>query len=121
MVDGIVLYVEMLEAELRAEPLAVQQRGEAGVGADEFGLVVNIDRQQFAIAPEVVGPLLDYRARDRRPNPRVVVGDLERAEARLANVERAYRILLAALATFQIGDVAHRVLVSCYLPGACDS
>src|SRR5271156_1732042 len=112
MIDGVVLYVEIFQAELRAEPLAMQQRSEAGVGAYHV-VLVEIDRQQFAIPPQIVRPLLDYRARDRGANPRVVVGDFERTEARLADVERAYRILLAALATFQICDVAHRFLDSC--------
>src|SRR5271169_4894165 len=120
MIDGVVLYIEMLEPEFCAEALAMHQRREAGVRAD-FGLALEIDGQQFAIAPQVVRPLLDDRARDRRPNPRVVVGDFERTEARLADVERAYRILLAALATFQIGYVAHRFLDSCYLPAESDA
>src|SRR5271156_2596297 len=107
MIDGVVLYIEMLEPELGAEALAMHQWREAGVRAD-LGLALEIDRQQFAIAPQVVRPLLDRRARNRRANPRVVVSDFERAEAGLAHVERTYRILLAALATFQIGDVAHR-------------
>src|SRR5271156_102709 len=107
MIDGVVLYIEMLEPELGAEALAMHQRREAGVRAD-FWRAFEIDRQQFAIAPQVVRPLLDCRARDRRANPRVVVRDFERTKAGLAHVERTYRILLAALATFQIGDVAHR-------------
>src|SRR5271163_4321155 len=107
MIDGVVLYIEMLEPELGAEALAMHQRREAGVRAD-LGLALEIDRQQFAIAPQIVRPLLDCRARNRRANPRVVVRDFERAEAGLAHMERTYRILLAALATFQISDVAHR-------------
>src|SRR5580704_6084213 len=107
MIDGVVLYIEMLKPEFGAQPLAMYQRREAGVRAD-FRLGLEIDRQQFAIAPQVVRPLLDYRARDRRANPRVVVSDFERTKAGLAHVKRTYRILLAALATFQIGDVAHR-------------
>ncbi len=39
MIDGVVLDVEMLEAEFRAQPLAMQQRSEAGVGADDSVVV----------------------------------------------------------------------------------
>src|ERR1700682_337904 len=106
MVDGVVLYVEMLQAELRAEAMAMKQRGEAGVGPD-IGDAVEIDRQQFAITPQIVRPLLDNRSRDRGANLRVVVGDLERSEAGLADMQRAYRILLPALATFEISYVDH--------------
>src|ERR1700687_1812617 len=99
MVDGVVLYIEMLQPELRAEAMTMKQRGEARVGPD-VRLAIEIHRQQFAIAPQIMRPLLDNRPRDSGANLRVVVGDLERSEAGLANMQRAYRILLPALATF---------------------
>ena len=109
MVDGVVLDVELLEPELGAEAVALQQRREAGIRS-RLGLA--IDRQQLAIAPEVVRARRDRRARDRGANLRVVVGDFERAEAILAYVQRLDRIFLAALAALEIGDVAHRMVLS---------
>src|ERR1700687_6246467 len=99
MVDGVVLYIEMLQPELRAQAMTMKQRREARIRPD-VGDAVKIDRQQFAITPQIVRPLLDNRSRDRGANLRVVVGDLERSEAGLADMQRAYRILLPALATF---------------------
>src|SRR5579864_7740577 len=99
MVDGVVLYIQMLQAELRAEAMAMQQRGEARVRPD-IGFAIEIDWQQFAITPQIVRPLLDNRSRDSGANLGVVVGDFERSEAGFADMQRAYRILLPALATF---------------------
>ena len=44
MVDGVVLYIEMLQAELRAEAMTMKQRREARVGPD-IGYAVEIHRQ----------------------------------------------------------------------------
>src|SRR5690348_14601071 len=99
MVDGVVLYIEMLQSEFRAEAMTMEQRREAGVRTD-IGFAVEIDRQQFAISPQIVRPLLDNRSRDCGANLGVVVSDFEGPEAGLADMKRAYRILLPALATF---------------------
>src|SRR6267154_1192928 len=114
MVDGVVLYIEMLQAELRAEAMTMKQRREAGVGPD-VRYSVEIHRQQFAITPQIMRPLLDNRSRDSGANLGVVVGDLEWPEAGLADMQRAYRILLPALATFQICNVDHRVLLTRFI------
>ena len=106
MVDGVVLDIELLEPEFGAEPLACSSGVKPEYGPD-LGLAV--DRQQLAIAPQIVRARLDRRARDRRADFRVVVGDFERAEAGFAYVQRADRVFLAALAALQIGDVAHRM------------
>src|SRR5713101_1231802 len=114
MVDGVVFYIEMLQAELRPEAMAMKQRREARAGTD-VGFAVEIDRQQFAITPQIVRSLLDNCSRDSGANLRVVVGDFERPEAGLADMQRAYRVLLPALATFQIRDVKHRVLLTRFI------
>src|SRR5258708_16945169 len=114
MVDRVVLDKKILQAELSTEAMAMQERGEAGVRSD-VGFAVEIDRQQFAITPKIVRPLLDHGSRDSGANLRVVVGDFERAEAGLADMQRAYRVLLPALATFQIRDVKHRVLLTRFI------
>src|SRR5208282_6512106 len=82
----------------------MKQRREARMEPDRR---LAVDRQQLAIAPQVSRARLDNRARDRGLNFRVVVDDLERAEAGLAHVERLDRIFLAALAALQACDVAH--------------
>src|SRR5579872_4460659 len=104
MIYRVILYVEILDPEFSAEALGVHQRREAGK-RPSLGLAV--DRQQLAIAPEIVRARLDQPPRDMRADTRVVVGHLERTEARLAYVQRADRVLLAAFAAFQIGDVGH--------------
>src|ERR1700722_17475406 len=100
MIDRVVLYIEMLQTELRAEPMAMQQRREAGVRPD-IRFAGKIDRQKLAIQPQIVRALLDHAACKDRANLCVVLGDLERPETGLADMQRAYRILLPALATFQ--------------------
>ena len=105
MIDRVILDVEILDAEFRAEAFGSDQRGEAG---KRPGLGLAVDRQQLAIAPQIMRARFDQLARDGGANARVVVSDFERTEARFAYVQRADRIFLAAFAAFQIGDVAHR-------------
>src|SRR5215471_7521580 len=107
MIDGIVLDVKILEAQLSAEALAVNQRGESRVRS-HFGLA--FDGQQFAIAPEVVRACLDLRPRQSGANFRIVVGDLQGTEARLTDVEWGNLVFLSTFFALEIGDVAHRVL-----------
>src|SRR5260370_4323719 len=109
MIDGVVLDVEILYPEFGAESLRMHERCESGKWSG-FGLA--IDRKQLAIAPQIVRARFDQLARDRGPDARVVVGDLERSEARFAYLQRADRVDLASLPAFQIGDVAHRVPLS---------
>src|SRR5260370_34189622 len=101
MVDRVVLDVQLLEPEFGAEAARVQERREA---RKRTRLGLAIDRQQLAIAPEVVRACRDRRARDRGANLRVIVGDFERSEAILAHVQRLDRIFLAALAALEISD-----------------
>src|SRR5712664_3650726 len=109
MVDRVVLDIELLDTEFGAEAFGAQQRGEPRTRSD---LRLALDRQQFAIAPQIVRSAFDRRARDRGADFRVVVADFERTEAGFANVERADWVFLAALATPETGDVTHRILVN---------
>src|SRR5258708_5593961 len=100
MIDGVVLDVELLDAEFGAESFGAQQRSEPGTRSD---LRLAFDRQQFAITPQIVRAAFDRRARNRGADFRVIVADFERTEAGFANVERADRVFLAALATLETG------------------
>src|SRR5262249_1500088 len=95
----------VLESQLRAEPLAMDQRRKAGMRPD-FRFAV--DRQQLAVAPQVVRPGLDFRAGHGGADLRVVVVDFQWSEACLADMQRSDRILLSAFLALEIGDVAHR-------------
>ena len=83
MVDRVVLDVELADAEPLGQAVAAHQRREAGV---EAGARLAGDRQQLAIAPQVLRPPLDLLA--RQVNRAVVVDRLERAEAPVADVSR---------------------------------
>src|SRR6185295_13879342 len=66
----------------------------AGVDIDG---VRRVGRQQAGVAPDGVGAALDGLARDVAVHRVVVVGDFERAEAELADVEGFERVFAAAL------------------------
>ena len=85
MVDRVVLDVQLLDAEALREPRRADERREAGVHA---GPRLAFDRQQFAIAPEVLRPAGDTIAGDQLRDGGVVVSHLERAEALVADPER---------------------------------
>ncbi len=83
MVDRVVLDVELADAEPVGQPSAAHQRREAGI---EAGARLAGDRQQLAIAPQVLRPLLDLLA--RQVDGAVVVDRLERPETLVADVDR---------------------------------
>ena len=85
MVDRVVLDVQLAHAEARRQPVGADERREAGVQA---GPRLAFDRQQLAIAPEVLGRLSISVARDQLRDRVVVVGHLERAQALVADPER---------------------------------
>ena len=62
MVDRVVLDVQLADAEPIGQTVAAHQRREAGV---ETGARLAGDRQQLAIAPQVLRPPLDLLARQR--------------------------------------------------------
>src|SRR5215469_6396882 len=114
MIDRVVLDVEPLQSQLSTQATRLQERRETGK-RPAVGLA--IDRQELAVAPQVVGTCGERRTRERRANTRVVVADLERSEAILAYVQGLDRILLATFAAFQIDDIAHRgSLIDCAAP-----
>ncbi len=102
---GVVLHPQLGDAQLAAEVVGRQETGEArlGVGA---GLDVVRHRQQRLVAPDVARTGLDLLAGDRRE----VVGDLQRAEALGARVERAQVDPMTTLATGQRGGVPEGAL-----------
>src|ERR1041385_8123402 len=104
MIDGVVLDVELFDAQHFAEAMGAHERREAGV---EAGLGLAVDRQQLAVAPEIFLARRDLLARERFLDRVVVVDDLQRSEAGLAHMERLFGIILAALATPQPFNVAH--------------
>src|ERR1043165_7188924 len=104
MIDGVVLDVELFDAQHFAEAMGAHERREAGV---EAGLGLAVDRQQLAVAPEVFRARGDLLARERFLDRVVVVDDLQRTEAGLADVERLFGVILAALAALQTFNVAH--------------
>src|SRR5581483_11085286 len=83
-------------AETLGETLAAHERGEAGV---EAGPRLAVDRQQFAVAPQVLRPAFDVRS--RHANGCVVVDRFERAETLLADVARLRGIAGLAQMTLQ--------------------
>ena len=59
VIDGIILDVEPLDAELRAEPFDLDQNLSAAPFSGS-----PVDRQQFAIPPKIMGTALNSGARD---------------------------------------------------------
>ena len=62
MVDRVVLDVQLAQAEALGQARAADERREAGV---EAGARFTGDRQQLAVAPEILRTTLDLLARDR--------------------------------------------------------
>ena len=77
----------------------VQPGGQAGAGARLRAL----ERQEVVIAPDVLRPALDAPARVLDVLDVVLVGDLERAEAAVADVAGLEAVVRAALLTRQLG------------------
>src|SRR4029078_10139006 len=76
-VGRVVLQVEGSEAELRAEPLGMDQRRFAGELGDPLLSAAADDRQQLLEAPDVLRAPLEAALRDRRCRALVVVIDVE--------------------------------------------
>ena len=88
MIDRIVLDVELAYTESFGQPLGANERREARV---KTGAWLSLNRQQLAVAPETLRARLDRGAAEERRNRLVVVGDLERTEALVADPERGWR------------------------------
>ena len=102
MVHRVVLDVQLADAEPLRQAVAAHERREAGV---EAGARLAGDRQQLAVAPEVLRPPLDLLARE--VNGAVVVHRLERPEAAVADVDRLGRKRRLAEMTLQSNQRAH--------------
>ena len=102
MIHRIVLDVQLADAEAAGQPIAADERREAGI---ESGPRLADDRQQFAIPPQVLRAALDRLA--RQVNRRVVVHRLERTEAPIADVQRLERKRGLAQVTLQPDERAH--------------
>src|SRR5262249_10792539 len=103
VVARVVLDVELLAAELFCKPVRALQRREAGM---EPGLRL-IDGQKVLVAPQTLRPARDRLARDLPLHLRVVVLDLVRPEALLADVNGRHRRAVAAFLAFQSEYEAH--------------
>ena len=102
MVHRVVLDVELADAEPLRQAIAAHQRREAGV---EAGARLAGDRQQLAVAPQILRPPLDLLA--RQANRAVVVDRLERAKALIADVDRFGRERRLTQMTLQSNQRAH--------------
>ena len=85
MIHRVILNVQRVQAEFIAEVLGANERGQAGIKARGR---LSFDRQEIQVAPEALGTGLDAPARNVLPDLRIVVLDLQRAEAQFADVQR---------------------------------
>ena len=104
-VGRVVLDPQVVDAELAAEVVGLEQPGEAGLHVGALLDVVG-HRQQRLVAPDVGRARGDLLAGDGRE----VVGHLERPEALRTRVVRAERDLVAALAAGQGAGIAEGTL-----------
>ena len=77
MIDRIVLDVELADPQAAGETIGADERRETGM---EAGQRFVGDRQEFAIAPEVLGARFNQRPRHERSDGGVIVGDFQRPE-----------------------------------------
>ena len=111
VVDGVVLDVERLDAELLGEAIRLHERREADLRADG-GLAIN--RQQLAVAPHALRARLDEIAREHRLDGVVVVRGLEGAEVEIADVDGLFRVEASALAALEVREVGRCVFLHGY-------
>ncbi len=102
-VGAVVLKVEVLQAQVLGQVLGADQGCEAGLEVDGLALA----GQQVTIAPDGQRPALDALAADGLAHALVVVGDLQGAEAELADVLRGYGVFAAALAALEASGERH--------------
>ena len=104
MVDGIVLEIQLADAQLLRETIGFDERRESRI---EAGARLAVDRQQLAVAPQVLRARLDLRAAHVLPDLVVVVDDFERSQTFVAHPQRLCRKHRLAQVTLQSGYVSH--------------
>src|ERR1700676_2445314 len=82
MVDRVVFDVQLTQAELLCQPIAAHERRESRVEAGQW---LACNRQQLAVPPEILRPLLDLLPRHRDGG--VVVYRLEWTQTFVADVQ----------------------------------
>jgi len=100
----VVLQVQIAQAELGAQVVGADQRRESLTKRDRLR-VLEVDGEEIAISPDARRPGLDAFARDVTRNLRVVVADLERSEAVLADVGCLDGSLVTARTAHETFDV----------------
>ena len=115
IIDGVVLDIELANAERPREPVGPDQRRAADLAADGR---LAVQGEQLAVPPHRPGPRRDGLARQRSRDLVVVVGDLERTEVVGTEVEGFLGIMLAAQAALQTqhGLSGHRCISRCESP-----
>ena len=88
MINGVVLDVQLLQAEALGETIGANERGITGVESRAW-LAGN--RQQFPEAPHIARAPLDYLAGERVANRVVVVLDFEGTQTLIADPQRLCR------------------------------
>ena len=88
MIDGVVLDVQLLQAQAPGETIGANERGITGVESRAW-LAGN--RQQFPEAPHIARAPLDYLAGERVANRVVVVFDFEGTQTLIADPQRLCR------------------------------
>src|SRR5262249_18651499 len=100
--DAVVLEPELGEAEAPGQPVGADERRPADLPADRRR---SVEREELGVAPHAGRPPRDGLAGERAAHPLVVVFDLQRAEALLADVHGGLVVDAAALAT---GEALHQ-------------
>jgi hypothetical protein len=98
MVGGIVFNIQFFNAKSRAQPVRAYQGRKARVETDSRFAV---DRQKFAITPQVALPRSDFLATDSSPYAVIIVANFERTETLVAHMIGLIGVLLFALAALK--------------------
>ena len=96
-VHAVVLDVQVVEPQLLAEVPGLQQ---GGVARHDVHWIVRLSGEQILVAPDAQRPVGDALVGNHLGDGHVVVNDLQRAEAEIANVEGFARVFPAAFPAF---------------------